>query len=63
MKKGYAVVSEETHTKIPGVFVAGDIADHKYRQAVTAAGAGCKAAFDVEEYLEHMQLPTEGNSA
>lgn len=60
-EKGYAVVSDETHTKIPGVFVAGDIADHKYRQAVTAAGAGCKAAFDVEEYLEHMELPTEGN--
>lgn len=60
-KKGYIVVSNETHTKIPGVYVAGDVADHKYRQAVTAAGAGCKAAFDVEEYLMHMHLPTEGN--
>ncbi len=58
-KKGYVVVENETHTKIPGVYVAGDVADYKYRQAVTAAGAGCKAAFDVEEYLEGMKLPTE----
>lgn len=50
--KGYIVVTNETKTNIPGVFVAGDAADHKYRQAVTAAGAGCKAALDVEEYLE-----------
>ena len=52
--KGYVVVTNETHTKIPGVFVAGDVADHKYRQAVTAAGAGCMAALDVEEYLEKL---------
>lgn len=52
-KKGYVVVENETHTKIPGVFVAGDVADYHYRQAVTAAGSGCKAAFDAEEYLEH----------
>ncbi len=58
-EKGYVVVESETHTKIPGVFVAGDAADYKYRQAVTAAGAGCKAAFDVEEYLESIKLPTE----
>ena len=60
-EKGYIVVTGETKTNIPGVFVAGDVADHKYRQAVTAAGAGCKAAFDVEEYLEKIELPTEGN--
>lgn len=56
-KKGYVVrqLADETHTKIPGVFVAGDVADYKYRQAVTAAGAGCKAAFDVEEYLENLR--------
>lgn len=52
-EKGYIVVTNETRTEIPGIFVAGDVADYKYRQAVTAAGAGCKAAFDVEEYLEH----------
>ncbi len=54
-EKGYVVVTNETHTKIPGVFVAGDVADYHYRQAVTAAGAGCMAALDVEEYLENLK--------
>ena len=54
-EKGYVIVENETHTKIPGVFVAGDVADYHYRQAVTAAGMGCKAAFDVEEYLENLK--------
>lgn len=49
---GYAVPEEGTMTNIEGVFVAGDVHDHKYKQAVTAAGAGCKAALDVEEYLD-----------
>lgn len=48
---GYAVPEEQTQTNIPGVFVAGDVHDHKYKQAITAAGAGCKAALDVEDYL------------
>lgn len=52
-EKGYIKVENETHTKIPGVFVAGDAADWHYRQAVTAAGMGCKASFDAEEYLEN----------
>jgi thioredoxin reductase (NADPH) len=41
-----------TATKIPGIFVSGDIADHTYRQAITAAGEGCKAAMDLEKWLE-----------
>lgn len=51
-KAGYVVVKDNTQSSIKGVFVAGDVADHRYRQAVTAAGAGCMAALDVEEYLE-----------
>lgn len=51
--RGYVVVSNETLTSVEGVFSAGDVSDHRYRQAVTAAGAGCKAALDVEDYLEH----------
>lgn len=60
-QKGYIIVKDETQTGTPGIFVAGDVSDYKYRQAVTAAGAGCKAAFDAEEYLEGTKLPTEGN--
>ncbi len=55
-KKGYVVVHDETLTSVEGVFVAGDVADYTYRQAVTAAGAGCKAALDVEEYLENLKI-------
>jgi thioredoxin reductase (NADPH) len=49
---GYLVVDDETHSKIDGVFIAGDVHDHRYRQAVTAAGDGCKAAIDAERWLE-----------
>ena len=51
-QRGYCVVEKETRTKIEGVFVAGDVHDHVYRQAVTAAGDGCKAAIDAERWLE-----------
>jgi thioredoxin reductase (NADPH) len=50
--KGYLVVRGHTGTKIDGVFVAGDVHDHRYRQAVTAAGDGCRAAIDAERWLE-----------
>ncbi len=49
---GYLVVHDETGSKIDGVFIAGDVHDHRYRQAVTAAGDGCKAAIDAERWLE-----------
>jgi thioredoxin reductase (NADPH) len=50
--QGYLILEGETGTKIPGVFVAGDVFDYRYRQAITAAASGCKAALDAENYLE-----------
>ncbi len=49
---GYVVAEDTTKTSVEGVFVAGDAQDHRYRQAVAAAGAGCKAAMDAGKYLE-----------
>jgi thioredoxin reductase (NADPH) len=51
-EKGYLVVTDHTRTKLDGVFVAGDAHDHRYRQAITAAADGCKAAIDAERWLE-----------
>ena len=54
-QKGYVAVRDHTKTSVPGVFVAGDVHDYHYRQAITAAGYGCQAAMDAEKWLEEQK--------
>jgi len=57
-ERGYVIAHDETRTSVEGVFVAGDDQDWRYKQAITAAGQGCKAALDAERYL--LEHPKEG---
>ena len=55
-EKGYLVVDHETHSHVEGIFIAGDVHDQRYRQAITAAGDGCRAAIDAERWLEEQEV-------
>jgi thioredoxin reductase (NADPH) len=55
--KGYVVLKKNSQTSVEGVFGAGDVHDLRYRQAITAAGAGCRAAMDAEKWLEETEAP------
>jgi thioredoxin reductase (NADPH) len=62
--EGYVLVEgNTTHTSLDGVFAAGDLVDHTYRQAITAAGTGCSAAIDAERWLEELAESAQNEAA
>jgi thioredoxin reductase (NADPH) len=62
-RAGYIVSPDGVKTNVEGVFVAGDVWDIRYKQAVTAAGMGCKASMDAEKYLESLEAAEADEAA